>query len=115
MLNPQFIGRVALPIFAAVFPFMIIAGQLGLDVCRWWIVYGTATMVTALMGITTFSMCNSHGPGLAVSRSWAFFWISLAALTAVRRASSTQSSATSARYVAQSSRSTRSSNGSSYP
>lgn len=84
MLNPQFIGRVALPIFAAVFPFMIIAGQLGLDVCRWWIVYGTATMVAALMGITTFSMCNSHGPGLAVSRSWAFFWISLAALTAVQ-------------------------------
>lgn len=67
MLNPQFIGRVALPIFAAVFPFMIIAGQLGLDVCRWWIVYGTATMVAALMGITTFSMRNSHGPGLAVS------------------------------------------------
>jgi len=48
MLNPQFIGRVALPIFAAVLPF------------------------------------NSNGPGLAVSRSWAFFWISLAALTAVQ-------------------------------
>ncbi|WP_235687304.1 hypothetical protein [Mycobacteroides chelonae] len=84
MLNPQFIGRVALPIFAAVLPFVIIAGQLGLDVCRWWIVYSTATMAAALMGITTFSMCNSNGPGLAVSRSWAFFWISLAALTAVQ-------------------------------
>ncbi|OHU79780.1 hypothetical protein [Mycobacteroides chelonae] len=48
MLNPQFIGRVALPIFAAVLPF------------------------------------NSNGPGLAVSRSWALFWVSLAALTSVQ-------------------------------
>ncbi|ANA99835.1 Uncharacterised protein [Mycolicibacterium phlei] len=84
MLNQQFIGRVALPIFAAVLPFMIVAGQLGLDVCRWWIVYGTATIVAVLMGITTFGVCNSNGPGLAVSRSWALFWVSLATLTAVQ-------------------------------
>jgi hypothetical protein len=84
MLNQQFIGRVALPIFTAVFPFMIIAGQLGLDICRWWIAYGTATIVAALMGITTFGMCNSNGPGLALSRSWVLFWTSLAALTAAQ-------------------------------
>ncbi|WP_078288481.1 hypothetical protein [Mycobacterium sp. D16R24] len=84
MLNQQFIGRVTLPILAVVFPFMIVAGQLGLDICRWWIVYGTATIVAVLMGITTFGMCNSNGPGLAVSQSWALFWISLAALTAVQ-------------------------------
>lgn len=80
MLNQQFIGRVALPIFTAAFPFTIIAGQLGLDICRWWIVYGTAAIVAALTGIGTFAMCNSSGPRLTVSYAWAFFWISLAAL-----------------------------------
>lgn len=72
MLNPQFIGRVALPIFAAVLPFVIIAGQLGLDVCRWWIVYSTATMVAALMGITTFiaPVVLVVVAGSALRRAW---------------------------------------------
>lgn len=84
MLNQQFIGRVTLPIFTTVFPFMIIAGQLCLEICRWWILYGTSTLVAALLGIATFVVCNSSGPGLAVSHSWVLFWISLAALTAVQ-------------------------------
>ncbi|MBB4852993.1 hypothetical protein HNP40_000359 [Mycobacteroides chelonae] len=84
MLNQQFIERVALPILTVVFPFVIVAGQLGLDICRWWIVYGTATIVAVPMGIATLVMCNSSGSGLAVSHSWALFWFSLAALTAVQ-------------------------------
>lgn len=81
MINRQFIERATWATLTAVLPLAIVAGQIGLDICRWWIMYGTAAGAAILMSIGTFAMRRVAGRQLTVSYSWALFWIVLAALT----------------------------------
>ncbi|MUM18281.1 hypothetical protein FZI91_03995 [Mycobacterium sp. CBMA271] len=84
MINRQFIVRKTWPTLTVLLPFAIVAGQLGLDICRWWIAYGTAAGAAVLMGVGTIAIIRATGPGLTVDYSWVLFWLSLAALTAVQ-------------------------------
>lgn len=63
------------------FPFAVIAGQLGLDACRWWAVYGLAAAVATLAGLTTLVRCVAGRQGLTVSYPWAVYWATFALLT----------------------------------
>lgn len=84
MINRQSIGDVALPTLSIMLPFAIIGGQLGFDPCRWWIVYFTAAAVAIGLAVGTSRMRKTSGARPTTSPPWTFFWISLAALTAVQ-------------------------------
>lgn len=84
MINRQSIGDVALPTLSIMLPFAIIVGQLGFDPCRWWIVYCTAAAVAMGLAVGTSRMRKTSGARPTTSPPWTFFWIGLAALTAVQ-------------------------------
>lgn len=84
MIKASVFERMMLPALTAVFPFAIIAGQLGLDLCRWWMVYDIAASVAIVTGIVTFGMRKTAGPMLTVSYPWAIYWVGLAALTTLQ-------------------------------